>query len=190
MTVLRFSTTVRGETSKISYLLEFSAEVSEIVFSAPRNHVTAFHNIRSFNSKNVITLRAQCTSITNRVFSSFDRFTAFYNCTRKNFKNLIISMISVITSIDDSCSQLIWPFYGLLQLYDEKNLKNLISPWVQCTGIINRVFKSIDRFSAYYNCKSWNFKNSISPWVQCRSIRTRFFQLFWPFYGFSQLYQL
>ena len=33
-----------------------------------------------------------------------------------------------------------------------KNFKNLISTWVQCTSITNRVLSSFDHFTAYYNC--------------------------------------
>ena len=41
-----------------------------------------------------------------------------------------------------------------------KNFKNLISPWVQCTSITNRVLSSFDRFTTSYNCMRKNFKHS------------------------------
>ena len=55
----------------------------------------------------------------------------------------------------------------------EKTLKNLISPWVQCTSITNGVLSSYDRFTAYYNCMSYNFRNLISPRVQCTKTTNR-----------------
>ena len=80
LTVLRLVTTVRVKTSKISYLREFSPQVSQIVFSA---HLTVLRLVYNCMSKNFQNLRSswfQCTSITNRVLTSFDRFTAYYNC--------------------------------------------------------------------------------------------------------------
>ena len=43
----------------------------------------------SLNFKNVISPWVQSTSITNRVLSPIDRFTACYNCMSKNFQNVI-----------------------------------------------------------------------------------------------------
>ena len=80
--------------------------------------------------------------------------------------------MSSVHKYHKSCSQLIWPFYGLLELH-AVNFKNLISPWVQSKSITNRVLSSYDRFKAYYNCMSLNFKNVISPWVQSTSITNR-----------------
>ena len=67
----------------------------------------------------------QCTSITNRVLSLIDRFTAYYNCMTWNVRKLISSR-SQFTSITNPFSYLIWPFHGLLQLYDLKCQKTHI----------------------------------------------------------------
>ena len=80
LTVLRLVTTVRVKTSKISYLREFSPQVSQIVFSAHLTVLRLVYNCMSKNFQNLISSWFQCTSITNRVLTSFDRFTAFYNC--------------------------------------------------------------------------------------------------------------
>ena len=45
----------------------------------------------------------ECTSITNRLLSSFDRFTAYYNIMSKNFKNLIFPLVQS-TCITNRCS--------------------------------------------------------------------------------------
>ena len=88
--------------------------------------------------------------------------------------------VSSVHKYHKSCSELIWPFYGLLQLYEVKLQKSHILwgktskiSWVQCTSITNRVLSSFDRFTTYYNCMRKNFKNLISPWVQCKSITNR-----------------
>ena len=56
----------------------------------------------------------------------FDCFTTFYNCMNWNCQKTHISAISV-HKYHKSCSYLIWPFYGLLQLYDLKCQKTHIS---------------------------------------------------------------
>ena len=80
LTVLRLVTTVRVKTSKISYLREFSPQVSQIVFSAHLTVLRLVYNCMSKNFQNLISSWFQCTSITNRLLTSFDRFEAYYNC--------------------------------------------------------------------------------------------------------------
>ena len=66
--------------SEISYLCEFSAQVSQIVFLVD---FTVLRLITTVWTKIIeISYLCECsgTSITNRVFSWFDRFTAYYNC--------------------------------------------------------------------------------------------------------------
>ena len=70
--------------SENSYLRDFSAQVSQILF-----------------------------------FCLFDRFTASYNSMSWNLYKTGISAISV-HKYHKSCSQLLWPFYGLLLQYDLK----------------------------------------------------------------------
>ena len=66
-----------------------------------------------------------------------------------------------------------------------KNFKNLLSPWVQCTSITNRVLSSIDRFTAFYNCMKKKFKNLITPYVKYTSITNRFLSSFDRFTVFT-----
>ena len=65
--------------SEISYLRDISANVSQSVFLGYITVLTAYYNFMTWNIRKLITPRFQCTSITNRVFSLFDRFTASYN---------------------------------------------------------------------------------------------------------------
>ena len=155
------------------------------------------------NFKNLLSPKVQCTSITNRVLSSIDRFTAFYNCMKKIFKNLITpyvkytsitnrflnsfdrftvfttvrgktSKISLIRDFSAQVSPIVFSAHltvlRLITTLWEKTLKNLISPWTQCTSIKKCVLSSHDRFTVFHNCMSKNFKNLKSPWVQCTSI--------------------
>ena len=72
-------------------------------------------------------LRDFSAQVLEIVFSAhFNRFPASYNCMSEKFKNLHISGSSV-HKCHKSCSELIWPFYGLLQLYEEKLQKSHIS---------------------------------------------------------------
>ena len=60
------------------------------------------------------------TQVSRIVFlSSFDRFTNFTTVRGKNFKNLINPWFQC-TKYHQSSSQLIWLFYGFLQLYEKK----------------------------------------------------------------------
>ena len=73
-----------------------------------------------------------------------------------------------------SCSQLVWPFYDLSQLYDLKCQKtHIFAIWV------HKCHKSL--FLAYltvfYNCMTWNVRKLISLRSQCTSIANRFLSL-------------
>ena len=130
-------TSVRGKTSKISLIRDFSAQVSPIVFSA---HLTVLRLITTLwekTLKNLISPWVQCTSITNGVLSSYDRFTSFYNCMSYNFRNLISPRVKCTKTTN----RVISSFDRFTDYYNRmsKNFKNLLSPWVQCTSITNRV---------------------------------------------------
>ena len=43
----------------------------------------------TWNVRKLISLRSQCTSITNRFLSLFDRFTAYYSCMSRNLRKLV-----------------------------------------------------------------------------------------------------
>ena len=63
--------------------------------------------------------------MTNRVFSSFNHLTAFDNFISSNSKSHISA--SSVHKYHKWCSQLIWPFYSLLQPYEQKFQKSPIS---------------------------------------------------------------
>ena len=177
LTVLRLITILWAEMSRDSYLREFCAQVSQIVFQAD---LTVLRLIRTVSCKNVTKLispRVLCTSITNRVLSWFDRFTAYYYCMSRNITKLISSASSVL-KYQRSCFKLIWPFYRLLKLYDQKCHKTHIS-----ASSVHKYKKYVfldwfDRFTAYYNCMSKNVTKLISPRVLCTSITNRVLRLF------------
>ena len=89
LTFLRLITTVWAKMAKNSHVREFIAQVSQIVFLAD---LTVLHLITTVWTKNftkLISPRVLCTSVTNRVLSWFDRFTAKYNCMSENVTNSI-----------------------------------------------------------------------------------------------------
>ena len=87
---------------------------------------TASYYGMSKNGRKLISPRVCCSSITNRVLSWFDRFTAYYYSENKKFHKTHIS-----TSFMHKCHKsrpfLIWPFYGLIQLFEKKCRKIHIS---------------------------------------------------------------
>ena len=93
-----------NKNSRNSYLREFS-QVSQIVFLAD---LTVLQLITT----RVISPRVLCTNVTNRVLSLIWPFYK-YNCMNKKCHKIHIST---------SCVQhkSIWPFYGLLLLYEKK----------------------------------------------------------------------
>ena len=60
--------------SQNSYLREFAAQVSQIVFLADFDRFTAYYNCMSKNVTKLLSPRVLSTSITNRVLSWFHRF--------------------------------------------------------------------------------------------------------------------
>ena len=59
-----------------SYLREFVAQVSQIVFLADLTVSQLITTVRTKNFTKLISPRVLCTSVTNHVLSCFDRFTA------------------------------------------------------------------------------------------------------------------
>ena len=78
LTVLRLITTVWPEMSEFSYLRHFSALVSQIVFLAYLTVLRLITTVWPEISKNS-SPTFQCTKITNRVLTLFDRSTTYYN---------------------------------------------------------------------------------------------------------------
>ena len=158
LTVLRLITTVWPEMSENSYLRDFSAQVSQIVFTVYHNcmtwnvrkHIsprfqcrgiknrvlslfdrfTAYYNCMRWTVRKLIFPRFQCISITNPSLSFFlqlNRLLQLYDL--KSQKTGIFSIS--VHKYYKSCSQRIWPFYGLLQLNDLKCQKtHVFAIWV------------------------------------------------------------
>ena len=104
MTVLGLFPTAWSKSSKISYLREFSAQVSQIVFLA---HLTVLR---------------------------------FFITNEKKLQKSYIS-ISSLHKYRKCCSELIWPFYGLLQAFEEKLQKSHIS-----VSSVHKYHKSFSEF--------------------------------------------
>ena len=103
-TVIPLITTVWAKTSKISYLSEFSAQVSQIVFLAQFERFPAYYKCMSFRTSKISYLSwVQCTGITNRVLSSFERFTDLLQ-----MYELGSSKISYLREISAQVSQIVF----------------------------------------------------------------------------------
>ena len=94
-TVLGLITTLWLEMSEISYLRDISANVSQNVFLAYLTVLRLLTTLWPEMSKNFLSSPFQCTSMTNRFLSLFDRLTAYYNCITWNVQKTHISSISV-----------------------------------------------------------------------------------------------
>ena len=81
--------------SENSYIRDFSAQVSQIVFFGLFDRFTTFSNCMTWNVRKLILPRFQWTSITNRVFRLFHPLMAYYNIMTLNFLKTHISAISV-----------------------------------------------------------------------------------------------
>ena len=112
-------TTVWAKMWENSYLREFCAQVSQSVFLADLTVLRIITTVWEKNFTKLISPLVFCTSLPNRVVSWFDRFTSYYNCMKKNGQKTHLCAISV-HKCPKSCSLLIWPFYGLIQLYERK----------------------------------------------------------------------
>ena len=110
--------------------------------SPPLNH----YNCMTWNVRKLISPPFQCTSITNRVLSLFDRFTAYYNCMTWNVRKLISPPFQC-TSITNRVLRLFDRFTAYYNCMTW-NVRKLISPPFQCTSITNRVLRLFDRFTA------------------------------------------
>ena len=142
-------TTVWGKTSKISYFRAVQCTSTTIRVLGSIDCFTASYNCMRKNFQNLISPWVQCTSITNRVLKliwpPFRLITTMYEV--KLSKILISPWNS-----DAQVSQVVF-WAHLIRFtayfnYMKKTFKRLISPWVQCTSITNRVLRSFDRFPA------------------------------------------
>ena len=132
---------------------------------------TAYYNCMSKIVTKLTSPRVLCTSVTNRVLSWFDLFTAYYNCMYKNVTKTHISATSV-QKYHRSCSQLIWPFYGLLELYEQKYHKTHIREF--CAQVSKIVFLAdLTVLRLITNVCTKMSQKFISPRVLCTSIKNR-----------------
>ena len=149
MTVLGLIPTVWGKSSRISYLRELSAQVSQIVFLA---HLTVlrFFITKWRKTSKILYLNKFTAQVSQIVFWAHLTVLRLITSVWGKLQKSHIS-VSSVHKYHKSCSEFIWPFYDFLQLYEEK-LQNLISLWVQCKSIKNRVLVSYDRFRTFSNC--------------------------------------
>ena len=129
LTVLRLITTVWAKMWEDSYLREFCAQVSQLVFLADLTVLRIITTVWTKTFTKLISPLLLCTSLPNRVLSWFDRFTAFYNGMKEVVTKLISARVlcTSVTNIVHYCCLQIWPFYGLIQLYEQKGHQTHIS---------------------------------------------------------------
>ena len=170
LTDARLISTVWVKWSKNSYLHEFFAQVSQIVFWADLTVLQVFATIWEKKVTKLISLRVLCTSKKNRVPSWFKRFTAYYNCKAKMSQNSYLrefyAQVSHLVILSD---------LTVLHLFTTVWVKmsKLISPRFSCTSFTNRVLSWFDRFTACYNCMRENITKLISPQVLCTRVTNR-----------------
>ena len=112
--------------SQTSYLREFCAQISKIVFLADltvlRPIITDEQKCRRIHISTIF-LR-KCQKIV--FFNCFDCFTAYYKLYEQKCQKILISESSV-HKYQKSCSKLIWLFYCLLLLFKQKYHKTHLS---------------------------------------------------------------
>ena len=163
-----------------SYLPEFCAQVSQYVLLADLTVlrlITVVICRKNKNGRKLISPRVYCSSITNRVLSWFDRFTAYYYCMNKKFHKTHIS-----TSFVHSVSQIAsLPDLTVLRLNTtvwEKMSQNsyLHELCTQITQIVFLADLTVLRLITTVWAK--NLKKLISPQVLCTTITKRVFSWF------------
>ena len=86
-------TTVWAKMWEDSYLREFCAQVSQIVFLADLTVLWIITTVWEKFFTKLISPLVLCTSLPNRVLSWFDRFTSYYNCMKENLTKLISARV-------------------------------------------------------------------------------------------------
>ena len=130
----------------------------KIVFIAFFNVLRLITVLGAKSSKKLISPRVLWTSITNCVLCWFDRFTACYNCMRKNVTSLISPWVHW-TSITNRVFSLLHRSRAFYH-YIKKNVTKLISTRILWTSITNRVLSRFDRFMSYLNCIKKNYNKT------------------------------
>ena len=86
-------TTVWAKMWEDSYLREFCAQVSIIVFLADLTVLRLITTLWEKKFTKLISPLVLCTSLPNRVLSWFDRFTSYFNCMKENVTKLISARV-------------------------------------------------------------------------------------------------
>ena len=123
--VLRLITIVRAKMSQNSYLREYCAQVSQIVFLADFTVLGLFTTAWGKLSQNSF-LHEFCAQVSQIVFvADLIVLRLFTTVWAKMSQNSYLR--EFVHNYHKSCSYLIWPFYGLLELYEQKNHNTQIS---------------------------------------------------------------
>ena len=142
----------------------------------------------SGNLRKLISPQFQCTSITNRVLSLFDRFTAYYKGMTWNVRKLITPRFQC-TSITNRFLSLIDRFTFYYNCMSG-NLRTLVAPRFQCTSITNRVLILFDRLTSLLQLSEMKSKKTPISAISVQKYHKSCSSLIWPFYGLLQLYDL
>ena len=158
--------------SQNSYLREFCAQVSQIVFLADLTVLRLITTVWAKMYTKIHISANSCAQVSQIVFLS-DLTGLFAKC-----KKIHMCASSCAQLSKDVSHLLIWPFFGLIQLYISEDVTYILTPRVVCTIIKNRVLSWFDRFTAYYNCMNKNVTKLISPQVLCTSVTNRLLSWF------------
>ena len=105
---------------KDSYLSEFCAQVSKIEFLAELTVLSACYEMYEQEMSQNSHLREFCAQVSQIVFLvDLNVLRLITNCMSRNITKLKSSHSSVL-KYQRSCFKLIWPFYRLLKLKDQK----------------------------------------------------------------------
>ena len=100
-----------------------------------------------WNIRELIALRVQCTSITKRVLSLFERSRASYNCMNWKVRKLITPRVK--------CKSITRRVLSLIDRFTTYNncmswsIRKLITPRVLCIHITKRILSLFDRFKIF-----------------------------------------
>ena len=137
----------------------------------------------SWNVRKHIIAPFQCTSMTNRVVSLFDRFTVITSVSAELSEN------SYLRDLSAQVSKIVFlPYLTVLRLirtvwaemWENSYLREISAQVPEIVFLLyhNSCFRFFDRFTAYHNCMSWNVRKLISPRTKCTRITNRVVSLF------------
>ena len=147
-----------AEMSRNSYLREFCAQVSQIVFQADLTVLSLIRTVCSKMSQNSY-LREFCAQVSKIVFlADLTVLRLITTVWTKMSQNSYLREV-LCTSITN---RVLWGFdcFSAFCNCNREFITKLISPRVLCTSVTSLVLSWFDRFTAFYNCMSKNVKNS------------------------------